>query len=423
MLAQALLERGRARDRREAFLVLDALRARTLREEIERQAPALFDPPGVRAMRERLEQLWRALERRDGEPGNLRRIEDPLLREVGRHERALVRALEQEPAAAGTPLVQELPRDPCLAYSVLGSEVVGLFARAGEVQAWSCGRLSRLRSEQASFRFQVRRRLHGSSEPGPALACLERIAARLLPTGTSWRGVRRLTVVLPPELGALPVEALPAGGRPLLSRCTVVHAPGATLPRRARKKLRAPLVVGIEDRALPEVRRELNSVLRRLPDAAVLRGSAATRDAVLQALARRRLVHIAGHARAREDVPPLSALRVRDGWIAAADLRDRRLDGALVVLSACRTGDPSLLWNGEAMGGFPRTLLAAGASTLIASRWEIPDDIAHAWMRGFYRRLETDGPEAALNGAARTMLRHHPHPADWCAFLCIRNPG
>ncbi|MFQ5845805.1 MAG: CHAT domain-containing protein, partial [Planctomycetota bacterium] len=177
-----------------------------------------------------------------------------------------------------------------------------------------------------------------------------------------------------------------------------------------------------EDEHLPAVGLELDMLERSLPGAVSLRGPEATRDAILAALPRRRLVHVAGHARAREDRALLSALRVRDGWIAAADLGEGDLGGSLVVLSACRTGDPSLRWQGEAMGGFPRALLAAGASGLVASRWEVPDAVAHEWMRRFYDRLKGKQPDQALNRAARAMRRDHPHPADWAAFLMIQ-PG
>jgi CHAT domain-containing protein len=133
----------------------------------------------------------------------------------------------------------------------------------------------------------------------------------------------------------------------------------------------------------------------------------------------KRLIHLAGHARAREDLPLLSALRVGDGWITATDLAGVVLDRSLVVLSACRTGDPSLRWQGEALGGFPRALLAAGATALVASRWEVADATAHAWMRVFYRELRR-APDWAVARAARSIRDEFPHPADWAAFLLVK---
>jgi CHAT domain-containing protein len=155
----------------------------------------------------------------------------------------------------------------------------------------------------------------------------------------------------------------------------------------------------------------------------MLRGEDATREAVLSALNSAGLVHLAGHARARPDLPPLSALPLAKGWLTASDLADVDLEGALVVLSACRTGDSSLRWRNEAWGGFPRALLATGARALIASRWEVRDETAYAWMRTLYPLLcGKMNPEWALTQAARRLRQRKEtrHPADWAAFLLIR---
>jgi len=303
---------------------------------------------------------------------------------------------------------------PCLAFAVLGGEVTGLLARDGEVHAFPCGPFSGLREELAAFRFQVHRRLHGAADEAAAAAALERIAARVLGRAPDL-GAGELCVVLPPELGSLPLDALP--GLPDLAlsyAACAAHAGPVAEPRLSA------LVVGIGSESLPEVRREVSSVLRLLPGAQVLQGDTATREAILASLPGRGIVHLAGHAQAREDLPLMSALRVSDGYLTASDLRDPDLDRSLVLLSACRTGDPALRWHGEAMGGFPRALLAAGAGAIVASRWEVRDEVAHAWMRHFYRCLDRQTPAEAVHEAARRVRSAWPHPADWAAFLLIR---
>jgi len=60
-----------------------------------------------------------------------------------------------------------------------------------------------------------------------------------------------------------------------------------------------------------------------------------------------------------------------------------------------------------------------GAAGLVASRWEVPDATAHAWMRAFYRELK-DAPDRAVARAARTIRDNLPHPADWAAFLFVK---
>lgn len=416
-LARALLERGRPEDRREAFLVLDAARARTLREEMGRESPALFETPRTRELRERLETLWKTLESREGGPGDLRAASLGLLRSVTRCERDLVRAMERgEGAAAGNGAGSASPSRPCAAWAALGPDLVGLLWRDGEVTTWTCGPIAALRGDLDAFRFQVTRHLHGSEDTTVALDLLRRLA-RLLPPPEALAGCASLRVVLPAEIADVPVEALPWQGEPLFRSMSVVHAPTAAGDGLAAPSLARPLLVGIDDTALPEVAAELADLQALLPEATVLRGE--SRDAILQAMEGRGVVHIAGHARARADLPLLSALRVRDGWLTAADLQSGRLGGALVVLSACRSGDPSLLWRGEAMGGFPRALLAAGASAVVASRWELQDRVARAWMREFYGRVGLQGPEMALAEAAAAVRETFPHPAAWTAFLVV----
>ena len=219
--------------------------------------------------------------------------------------------------------------------------------------------------------------------------------------------------MLPPELGSLPVEALVEGPE-------IYYAPTVRRLARSKRRGRRTLLVGIDAAALPEVEKEIAFLRRRLRGARVLSGAAATRDEVLRSLSGSRLVHLAGHAQSRADLPLLSALRLRDGWLTASDLAGVDLESALVVLSACRTGDPSLRWRGEALAGFPRALLAAGAAALVASRWEVSDAVAHRWMRHFHSSLAKLPPDRALAEAARHVRERFPHPADWAAFLLIR---
>jgi hypothetical protein len=401
-LARTLLDRG---DASGAFLVLDAMRARTLREELQREAPGAAETPRVAELRARLEALWRSLERRETEGHDLRRAEPILLHDVARCERDLVRALEDaEAPLAATNGSAALPKDPCLAWSVVEGEVIGFLAEKGEVTSWRCGPLARLREDVDALRFQVTRGLHGGSDVGTALAALERLGRALLPPQPP--SSRRLCVILAPELGVVPIEAF-------LDGCTVSYAACASLAGKPQGVRGPMLAIGLDAERLPEVAGEIALV----PGADVLVGP--TRDEILRAITGKKLVHIAGHAEAREDLPLMSALKVADGWITAADFAGRRLR-ALFVLSACRTGDPSLLYRGEALGGFPRSLLGAGCSGVVASRWEVRDPVARAWMGYFYEALRREPPDAAVAEAARLVRVRFPHPADWAAFLYLR---
>jgi len=417
-LAAELLARNRPQDRREAFVMLDAVRARTLREEVGGLAGNALERPKVRALRERLESLWRVLEHDEALLSDIRLSRVEAIREVAACERALIRASRGSAPGPIRRRPTELPATPTLAFSVLHDRLVGTLAADGDVWAWDCGPIRALLHELERFHFQITRRLFGTEDVAAADRSLAELSRRLLDNAPPL-DERRLVVVLPPVLGAIPVEALPYDGAPLGEKCVIVHSPCACGSPRVERADGPSLVVGIGGHDLPEVAHETAFVARRIGAATVLEGESADRQSVLNALPGKRLIHVAAHARAREDVPPLSALRVHNGWLAAADLRGG-LEGAIVVLSGCRTGDPGLRWHDEGMAGFPRALLAAGASTVVASRWEMADDIAHRWMRAFYDVPRNTPTADAVAIAGRRMRRRYPHPADWCAFLAIR---
>ncbi len=393
--AVELLRRGWPADLREAFVVIDSARARTLLEEIERETPGAFDHPAVRKARQRLDSLWREVDQHGGlRKAFMDRGEREFLAAVTEHE---------TPIPVRAQGVHGLPVRPTVAYAVLAGRVHGLFWDGTAVRAWDCGTLGRLRARADEFRFQVTRRLFGQAEVEPAASCLRELEGLLLDDGP-WPD--SIAVVPLPQLGDVPFEALPA-----MADTVVVYTPCArwTSPR---WKPGAALAVGVDD-TLESVAAELKLV----PNATGL--SNPEREEILGALRGRRLVHFAGHAVAHDQAPSLSALRLRNGWLTASDLRPGSVKGALVVLSACRTGDPSLTWFGEALAGFPRALLAAGAAGVVASRWDVPDEAAHAWMRAFYAALDL-GPARAVHAAARCLQKEGRHAAEWASFLLIQ---
>jgi hypothetical protein len=400
-LAAALLARGRKRD------------------VLERAAPRLLDTARVRRLRERIEGLWRAIEERERDPRDLRGGATPLLREVRAQEGELVRLLVEEPASShALPPGQGGDADACLAFAAIGKRLVGFLSDARGVTTWDAGPLARLRGDVSALRFQVERCHYGAQDSAAIDSVLARISARVLGPVDSLP--RSLRVVLPVEMGTIPVEALFWRGAPLIEHADVEYAPCAAWRARPWRTDGGSLVIGLPGDALPEIESEVRAVAGMLPRARRMSGEAASRERILDTLAGRRVVHVAGHAAPRDDLPPLSALRVHDGWLTASDLGGASLRGALVVLSACRTGDPAMDWQGEALAGFPRAILAAGAGGVVASRWPVRDEPAREWMERFYRGLRRSTPRDAAARATRELRAQRPHPADWAAFLLVR---
>lgn len=111
---------------------------------------------------------------------------------------------------------------------------------------------------------------------------------------------------------------------------------------------------------------------------------------------------------------------IDDGLLSAAEVTAMNLVGTeLVVLSACETGLGTLHAT-EGVMGLRRAFQLAGARTVIASLWRVPDQQTCDLMTGFYRRLITGMPrDAALRAAQLELRQKFPSPFYWGAFVCF----
>jgi len=109
-----------------------------------------------------------------------------------------------------------------------------------------------------------------------------------------------------------------------------------------------------------------------------------------------------------------------DGFLRSWEVYDLGLQADLVVLSACKTGMGHYL-AGEGMMGLSRAFLAAGASQVLVSLWDVDDRATAALMERFYRAYLVDGqsPSRALH-QAQEWMRAQPQwrsPHDWAGFV------
>ncbi|WP_157163202.1 CHAT domain-containing protein, partial [Actinoalloteichus spitiensis] len=146
---------------------------------------------------------------------------------------------------------------------------------------------------------------------------------------------------------------------------------------------------------LPAAEREVRVLARRFGGRTLV-GREATAPAVLAAAGHASLVHVAGHGALRRDRPLFSGLVLADGTVYCHDLActDRRGWPDLVVLAACDLGLSSV-GPGGALTGVAATVLAGGASTLIASVLPVPDGRTAATMAALYGNLARGEPPAA----------------------------
>ena len=175
---------------------------------------------------------------------------------------------------------------------------------------------------------------------------------------------------------------------------------------------------------------EANGIAQLL-NAQALIGEAATESAIRQALPFAEIIHLATHGLLEYGNPTDSGARdnpgalaltpdsEHDGLLTSAEISDFKLNAELVVLSACDTGRGNI--TGDGVIGLSRSLLLAGAPSVIVSLWSVPDAPTADLMIEFYRQWQEEGLDKAqaLRQAMLITMEQHPEPKDWAAFTLI----
>jgi CHAT domain-containing protein len=192
-----------------------------------------------------------------------------------------------------------------------------------------------------------------------------------------------------------------------------------------------PLVDRYRLQPLPGTRTEIRSIESVFGSrASSYLGSAATEASFRMDGGRADVVHCAVHAVTDDRFPMDSALlfthpggagqRTDDGVLWAWEIADELEIGArVVVLSACSTGRGQVV-AGEGVFGLARAFQYAGAKTLVASQWEIPDESTARLMGRFYTGLNQGlSTVDALRLAQRETSMNDSgmaHPYHWASF-------
>ncbi|WP_345530610.1 CHAT domain-containing protein, partial [Actinoplanes utahensis] len=323
-------------------------------------------------------------------------------------ERLVRRRIAPPPDVAAA--VAALPGDAVLlAYHRYEQELVGWAATGdGEITCAGPVRDPDVLTHTARWHDALR---GGETDPASAAA----LAGRLLePFADRIAGRRRVLIVAHRDLALVPFHALPWAGGLLGDRHDVSYLPAVSLlTRRPGGPLRLgdALVVGdpaFDPRTgpppLPGTRCEALAVAGLLGAGPPLLGAGATATAVLRRAPGAGVVHLASHAIVPPGAPNLAHVVLAGGSrLTVADLLGLDLTGALVVLSACRTGTGTATHGGDLIG-LTRAVLLAGAEHAVVSLWPVHDAVAAVLMRDFYTHLR-DGvrPGAALARAQRQV--------------------
>jgi CHAT domain-containing protein len=249
------------------------------------------------------------------------------------------------------------------------------------------------------------------------------------------RGKHRVVFELDDQLGSVPFEVLADDGdKYLIERFLISYSPGIAHNfdrQRARfDVLRAnPLIVAnptipASERLalvpLTETETEAQRLADLFPHSTLLKEGDATPSRVENLLPQATVFHFAAHSIFESGQLKLlltpekgSESSVWDlSHVAAEKLRSCRL----VVLSACST---------QGRGGAElhdpvnpvASLLAAGVTQVVASRWMVDSSYTSQFMEQFYLQLKQGNePESALQAAAVAISAKDNHPYYWAAF-------
>jgi tetratricopeptide (TPR) repeat protein len=172
---------------------------------------------------------------------------------------------------------------------------------------------------------------------------------------------------------------------------------------------------------LPGAQREAAAVARFGHATVISRARATERWLKNTPLAGFDVVHFATHAVVDEHTLTgtglfLAAGGGEDGFVTPAELATLELNAKLVVLSSCQTGN-GFVARGEGSLGLVAPLLAAGARSVLATRWVIEDDDPLPLVRAFYEGL-ADSLDVgdALWQAKRKLLAAGAPARQWAGF-------
>ena len=146
-------------------------------------------------------------------------------------------------------------------------------------------------------------------------------------------------------------------------------------------------------------------------------------------LGRYRVVHLATHGLLDTEHPELSGLvlslvdergQSQDGFLRLHEIYNLDWSAELVVLSACQTGLGREI-RGEGLVGLTRGFMYAGSERVMASLWNVNDNVTAQMMKRFYEGLfaRNLSPAAALRAAQVEMWKRPQwrSPYYWAAFV------
>lgn len=197
--------------------------------------------------------------------------------------------------------------------------------------------------------------------------------------------------------------------------------------------------------ALPNTALELKALAQTLgaKDKALLLGPKVTETAIKRGdLGKARIVAFATHAAIAGQLdglaepgliltPPEQASEADDGYLAASEAAQLKLDADLVLLSACNTAAPDGTPGAPGLSGLAKAFIYAGARALLVSHWDVYDRAGRLLTTGMLKEERKDPALGHAEALRRSMLKlldageqpYLRHPAAWAPFVIVGQGG
>jgi len=239
----------------------------------------------------------------------------------------------------------------------------------------------------------------------------------------------RLIIIPHEELNSIPFQALqnPVTGKFLGESFAISYSPSATVLATLGNKsgLRSGRLLAVADPGIHDATQEVEAIGKLYPGRSkIVAQNPANKEDVKTWVSNYNVVHLSVHGKFNASDPLLSYLQFKDappdnGRLTAAEMFGLPLQkNSLVVLSACETGRVEATHANEVLG-MVRSLLYAGAGTLVLSDWEVNAGSTRLWMETFYKEGQTNSPaEAARLALVAVKSRpEYSHPFFWAPFV------
>jgi hypothetical protein len=337
-------------------------------------------------------------------PIAIRDTEDQLLVRAGvRAEslRIVAGALRVSTSARPPPaamLVRNLAARSVWTYFVAGGHVWLLVLDRGAITIDDLGPLAQLRAL-----------IRDAGDLDEAALC--RLGGILVPAGRRLGGL--IHIAADPPLDRVPFAALMVRGRRLIELTAISYVPSAAVlaTLEARDSPRGEAVVLGDPRGdLPDAELEARETALVLGVRPRL-GAEATTAAVLSA-GGARVLAVAAHT---EFTPGGASLLLADGRVTTSQILEAGLAPALVVLASCA----SAAVDSDVWGALAGAFIAAGSTTVIASRWALDDSGSRRLIAAMYAAGGLDHPAYGTAVAQRAAIASSVPMRIWAALVVL----